>query len=71
MSAPLPKQTFWMVTRFPEHAKSRTEPKSRFTTRNVAEAFAHKMAHDTGARFVILETVEIVYPEDRAQGGLF
>ncbi len=61
---------FWMVCRKPAQASHKTEPRQRYSTLRDARDAAGKLAAQTGAPFLILETVEVIHPTDHSQGGL-
>lgn len=53
---------FWMVCRKPTGPGARTEPRQRYSHYSDAEAAARKLAAETGAPFLILETVAVADP---------
>lgn len=56
----LPKfARFWMVCRKPTGPGNKTEPRQRYGTIEDARRAAAKLAAQTGAAFLILETVEV------------
>ncbi|APE43395.1 hypothetical protein BOO69_08185 [Sulfitobacter alexandrii] len=62
---------FWMVCRKPMHPGARTEPRQRYGTRAEAEETAGRLANETNAPHLVLETVAVIRPGEAKQGGLF
>ena len=61
---------FWMICRRPLHARSKTEPRARFTTEAKARAEAQRLADETDADFVVLTATDVIRPR-RAIPDLF
>lgn len=61
---------FWMVCRKPQGPGARTEPRQRYSTFDDAMAAAGKLAGETGAPFLVLETVAVARPGDATQETL-
>lgn len=61
---------FWMICRKPTGPHSQTRPVQRYSHLADAETDARRLAADTGAQFLILETVGVIDPADRNQKGL-
>lgn len=69
---PAPENRFWMICREPTGRSSKTQPTARYGHRDAAFDDAARLARDTGANYLILETVEVVTPAARlTQGRLF
>lgn len=62
---------FWMVCRKPMHQGARTEPRQRYSSRGDAEEIAGRLANETDASHLVLETVAEIRPGEAKQGGLF
>ena len=72
MSALAPVARFWMVCRKPMGPQSRTEPRARYSSLADARRDAAALAQANDAPFIILESVEIIRPGERAaEAGLF
>lgn len=55
---------FWMICALPVHPGSKTEPRLRYPSREVALAAAQDLACQNDRPFVILEAVGVVHPKN-------
>ncbi|MGB1389254.1 MAG: hypothetical protein ACPG61_10245 [Paracoccaceae bacterium] len=62
---------FWMVCRKPAGPGARTQPSVRYSHLADAEDAARRLANETDAPHLILETVAVVHPGSDDQKGLF
>lgn len=61
---------FWMICRKPTGPGSRTAPVQRYSSITDAVADARRLATQTGAQFLVLETVGVVDPGGAGQEAL-